>query len=273
MSPLLEVRGLSVVFDTPQGEVHAVREASFSLEPGQVLAIVGESGCGKSALCRAVMGLLPANGRITGGQVLREGEDLVQAGERRLRALRGRFLSLMPQSPMTALDPTQTVGRQIGETVRLHNPKLSRAGRKARAAELLGLVRLDPRVEGQYPHQLSGGMRQRAVLAVALAGEPRILLADEPTTALDVTVQAQILLLLDQLRQRLGMALVLVSHDLGVVARLADCIAVMAQGRVVESGTAEEIFYHPRHPCTRKLLLGSMDTVTKGCGGSRRLGL
>lgn len=253
MSPLLELRGLSVAFDGPQGELPAVRGATLSLEPGQTLALVGQSGCGKSALCRAVMGLLPANGRVTGGSVVARGEDITRAGERRLRALRGRFFSMVLQSPISALSPTLPVEKQVAETVRLHFPGLSRGQVKEQAAQLLELVRLSG-AGGLYPHQLSGGMCQRAVLAIALAGQPQLLLADEPTTALDVTVQAQMLSLLEDLRQRLGMALLLVSHDMGVVARLAHRVAVMHRGRIVEAGTAEEVFYQPRHPCTKRLL-------------------
>lgn len=256
MADVLQVEHLSAVFDTPQGTVQAVRDVSFTVAEGEVLAIVGESGCGKSALCHAVMGLLPRSGRVTAGRIVAGGQDITGYSERQLCALRGDFFSMILQDPMTALDPTMTVGAQIAEAVRLRQPKAKRDEVARRVAELLTLVGIDrPEIrQRQYPHQFSGGMRQRAALAIALAGEPKVLFADEPTTALDVTMQAQILALLQDVQRRLSMATVFVTHDLGVVARIAHRVAVMYAGKIVEIGTAEEIFHDPRHPYTWALL-------------------
>ncbi len=255
MAELLEVKNLSVTYASPQGSVQAVRGVSFSLHPGEVLAVVGESGCGKSAMCRAILHLLPASARVS-GEVLVHGTDILPYGAREMRRLRGSVFSMVFQDPMTALNPTMTVGAQIAEAVRLHDRKAPREAVSARVEELMALVGIDRAAERMhaYPHQFSGGMRQRAVLAIALAGNPQILFADEPTTALDVTIQAQILDLLRDVQQKLGTATVLVSHDLGVVARAADRVAVMYAGRIVEIGTAEEVYYDPRHPYTWALL-------------------
>ncbi len=256
MDKLLEVRGLSVSFRTSAGTVEAVRDVSFDLAPGEILAIVGESGCGKTALCRAVMGLLPKNAGVTAERVALDGTDLLSLRERDMTKLRGRLFSMVLQDPLTALDPTLTVGAQIAEAVLVHELDLKKEAVRRRVTELLDLVGIGEAEARSllYPHQLSGGMRQRAVLAVALAGRPKLLLADEPTTSLDVTVQAQILDLLRDLQAKLGMATVLVSHDLAVVARAADRVAVMYAGKIVETGTAKEVFYDPRHPYTRALL-------------------
>ena len=256
MPELLNVDNLSVSFFTPAGEVQAVRNVSFSLKAGEVLALVGESGCGKTALCRSIMKLLPRTARIKSGSILVNGADITRCGEREMRRLRGRMFSMVFQDPMTALNPAMTVGAQIAEAVRVHRPRLSGDGLRARVAELMELVGIGRPQErmGLYPHSFSGGMRQRAVLAIALAGDPAILFADEPTTALDVTVQAQILDLFRDLQRRLGTASVFVTHDLGVVARVADRVAVMYAGKIVETGTVEEVFYDPRHPCTWGLL-------------------
>ena len=256
MADLLEVNNLSVSFDTPQGEVQAVRNVSLSLRSGEVLAIVGESGCGKTALCRSILKLLPKNGRVKGGTILADGRDITSCGEGEMQKLRGSLFSMVFQDPLTALNPTLSVGAQIAEAVRLHTPSANRQAVRRRVLELMDLVGIpDPEARyGAYPHSFSGGQRQRAVLAIALAGQPKILFADEPTTSLDVTVQAQILDLLRSLQQTLGTGTVLVSHDLGVVARAADRVAVMYAGKIVEVGTAEDIFYDPRHPYTRALL-------------------
>ncbi|MDO5400022.1 MAG: ABC transporter ATP-binding protein [Eubacteriales bacterium] len=256
MSQLLEVNDLRVHIDSPSGVVQAVRGVSFSLAPGEVLGIVGESGCGKSMLCRAIMRLLPRSARIAAGSVTADGKDITGLSEREMGRLRGSLFSMVFQDPMTALNPTVTVGRQIAEAVLVHNPRLPRAKVRARVLELMGLVGIrEPEVRAdQYPCQFSGGMRQRAVMAIALANNPKILLADEPTTALDVTIQAQILDLLRRIQQQLGTATVLVSHDLGVVARAADRVAIMYAGKIVEIGTAEEIYHDPRHPYTWGLL-------------------
>ncbi len=254
MSALLDVQDLSVTFHSPHGLVEAVRGVSFSLQAGEVLAIVGESGCGKSVLCKSIMKLLPESAQITGGRILLKGMDITGYTEREMRRLRGRAFSMLFQDPMTALAPTMTIGRQIGEAVLVHRPRLPRAALRRRVAELLDLVGLDPAAARLCPYALSGGMRQRSVLAVALASEPSLLFADEPTTALDVTIQAQVLDLLRAIQQKLGTATVLVSHDLAVVARAADRVAVMYAGKLVETGTAEEVFYDPRHPYTWGLL-------------------
>ena len=255
MSELLEVKNLSVTYASPRGDVQAVRGVSFSVRPGEVLAVVGESGCGKSAMCRAILHLLPGSARVE-GEVLAGGVDIARYSEREMRRLRGQLFSMVFQDPMTALNPSMTVGSQIAEAVRVQNPGASRKTVSARVEELLALVGIERAAERMalYPHQLSGGMRQRVVLAIALAGKPKLLFADEPTTALDVTIQAQILDLLRDVQQKLGTATVLVSHDLGVVARVADRVAVMYAGRIVELGTAEEVYYDPRHPYTWALL-------------------
>ena len=251
---LLNIDHFSVCLDTPSGTVQAVRDVSLTLHEGEVLALVGESGCGKSMLCRSIMKLLPQNARITSGNITVNGVDITTYRERDMRRLRGKVFSMIFQDPLTALDPAMPVGRQITEAVRTHRGRMERSAVDSRVAELLALVGVEPRQGVQYPHQLSGGQRQRCLMAMALAGEPKILLADEPTTALDVTVQAQILDLLRDIQQRLHTSTILVSHDLGVVARAADRVAIMYAGRIVEIGTAEEVYYDPRHPYTKGLL-------------------
>ena len=256
MAELLEVKNLSVSFDTPLGELQAVRDVSFTLHEGEVLAVVGESGSGKSVLCKAIMKLLRKDARIKGGNILVDGVDITNYRPRDMERLRGKLFSMVFQDPMTSLNPTIAIGEQIAEAVRVHNRKLSRDQVHRRVIELMELVGIDAPESryGLYPYNFSGGMRQRSVLAIALASNPRILFADEPTTALDVTIQAQILDLLRDVQQKLGTATVLVSHDLGVVARVADRVAVMYAGRIVEIGTTEEIFYDPRHPYTWGLM-------------------
>ena len=256
MAELLEVKNLSVSFDTPRGELQAVRDVSFDLHEGEVLAVVGESGSGKSVLCKAIMKLLRKDARIKGGNILVDGVDITNYRPRDMERLRGKLFSMVFQDPMTSLNPTIAIGEQIAEAVRVHNRKLSRDQVHRRVIELMELVGIDAPESryGLYPYNFSGGMRQRSVLAIALASNPRILFADEPTTALDVTIQAQILDLLRDVQQKLNTATVLVSHDLGVVARVADRVAVMYAGRIVEIGTIEEIFYDPRHPYTWGLM-------------------
>ena len=256
MAELLEVKNLSVSFDTPRGELQAVRDVSFDLHEGEVLAVVGESGSGKSVLCKAIMKLLRKDARIKGGSILVDGVDITAYRPRDMERLRGKLFSMVFQDPMTSLNPTIAIGEQIAEAVRVHNRRLSRDAVHRRVIELMELVGIDAPESryGLYPYNFSGGMRQRSVLAIALASNPRILFADEPTTALDVTIQAQILDLLRDVQQKLGTATVLVSHDLGVVARVADRVAVMYAGRIVEIGTTEEIFYDPRHPYTWGLM-------------------
>lgn len=255
-SEVLEIKNLSVSIDSPGGTVQAVRDVSLTLHKGEVLAIVGESGCGKSILCRSVMKLLPLHARIVQGSIVADGVDITQYSERDMVKLRGKLFSMIFQDPMTALDPTMTIGAQIAEAVLAHHKKLPKKEVYRRVVELMELVGIrQPRERYRlYPYNFSGGMRQRSILAMALAGSPKILLADEPTTALDVTIQAQILDLLRDIQTKLGTATLLVSHDLSVVARAADRVAIMYAGKIVETGTAEEIYYDPRHPYTWGLL-------------------
>src|SRR5215813_14237174 len=233
---LLIVRDLSVSFETRDGTVRAVNDVSFSLEAGKVLALLGESGSGKSVTLRAILGLHQGANAQAKGEVIVKGQDVNRLGERAREALRGGVVSLVFQEPMTALDPVYTIGEQIAETLVQHRPQLDRAAVRRRARELLDLVQVPSpeRCLASYPHEISGGMRQRAMIAIALACEPELLLADEPTTALDVTVQAQILWLLRDLQKRLDLAVIFVTHDLGVAAEIADAAAVMYAGRIVE---------------------------------------
>lgn len=265
MENILELKSLTVSIDSPMGKVEAVRGVSLALRPGEILAIVGESGCGKSMLCRSIMKLLPRSARIEGGQIIANGADITGYSQRDMNQLRGKLFSMVLQDPMTALDLTQTVEAQIAEAVRVHSPRLDRQAVHRRVMELMELVGIpQPEKRGKlYPYHFSGGQRQRVVMAIALAADPKILLADEPTTALDVTVQAQILDLLKDIQHRLHTATILVSHDLGVVARAADRVAIMYAGRIVEIGTAEEIYYDPRHPYTWGLMR-SLPALAKG---------
>ena len=255
MEHLLELQNLHVSYHTPRGTVQAVRGVDLTLDSGEVLAVVGESGCGKSALLKAVMRLLPENASVT-GKILVNSADIAPYPEKQLQKLRGSLFSMVFQDPMTALNPSMTIGSQIAEAVLVHEPKISKDALRARVLELMELVEIDKPMERMklYPHNFSGGMRQRAVMAIALAARAKILLADEPTTALDVTIQAQILDLLRNLQKKLHTATILVSHDLGVVARAADRVAVMYAGKIVEIGTAEEVYYDPRHPYPGALL-------------------
>ena len=253
---ILEVRDLRISFGTYAGEVQAVRGATFDLRRGETLAVVGESGSGKSVAARSIMRLNPeANTIVGGGEILLEGEDLLKLPEKRMQEVRGPKIAMVFQDPMTSLDPTMKVGKQIEESLKKHL-KLSKARARERSVELLKLVGIPNPEERlrQYPHQFSGGMRQRVVIAIALACDPQILIADEPTTALDVTIQAQILELMRDLQDRLGMSVILITHDLGVVASTAHRIAVMYGGKIVETGTVREIFYNPQMPYTWGLL-------------------
>ena len=265
MEPLLKIENLSVGIHSPMGKVQAVRNVSFELYPGEVLAIVGESGCGKSMLCKAVMKLLPKSAEIEAGKICANGADITAYSHRDMRKLRGKLFSMIFQDPMTALNPTVPIGKQIAEAILIHEPKLHKEDVYNRVISLMELVGIQQPHERYklYPYNFSGGMRQRSVMAIALAASPKILLADEPTTALDVTIQAQILDLLKELQTKLGTATVLVSHDLGVVARCADRVAIMYAGKIVEIGTAEEIYYDPRHPYTWGLMQ-SLPALNKG---------
>ncbi len=252
---VLEVNNLHTSFFTDVGEVKAVNGISFNLEPGKTLGIVGESGSGKSVTAYSIMQILAQTGRITEGEVKYKGQDITKFSEKEMQSFRGSKCSIIFQDPMTSLNPVFTVGYQLEEAIMLHTNK-TKAEAKQRAVELLSLVGVnDPEKRlKQYPHEHSGGMRQRDMIAMALACEPDILIADEPTTALDVTIQAQILDLMKELQEKLGMAIIMVTHDLGVIASMCDEIIVMYGGRVCERGTADDIFYHPAHEYTKGLL-------------------
>ncbi len=252
---ILEVKDLHTTFTTDKGEVHAVNGINFNLEPGKTLGIVGESGSGKSVSAYSIMQILADNGKVSSGEVLYKGENIVNWDTKKMAGFRGKCCSIIFQDPMTSLNPVFTVGYQLEEAVLLHTDRTKKEA-KARAIEMLSLVGVnepEKRVK-QYPHELSGGMRQRVMIAMALACEPDILIADEPTTALDVTIQAQILELMQSLQKKLGMAIIMVTHDLGVIASMCDEIIVMYGGRVCERGTADDIFYRPAHEYTKGLL-------------------
>ncbi|MFC4075665.1 ABC transporter ATP-binding protein [Salinithrix halophila] len=256
MKTILEINDLHVSFQTYAGEVKAVRGVNLRLEKGETLAIVGESGSGKSVTAQSVMRLIPSPpGRIKKGEILFDGRDLTKATEKEMFKIRGSEIGMIFQDPMTSLNPTMTVGRQITEGLMWHQ-KFSQAEANKRAVEMLRLVGIPTpeRRAGQYPHQFSGGMRQRAMIAIALACNPKILIADEPTTALDVTIQAQILELMTELQHKTETAIILITHDLGVVAETAQRVAVMYGGKVVETGRVDDIFYQPRHPYTWGLM-------------------
>ncbi|AYV68566.1 MULTISPECIES: ABC transporter ATP-binding protein [Niallia] len=262
MSKLLEVKDLRVSFNTYNGEVQAVRGVSFDLNKGETLAIVGESGSGKSVTSNAIMRLLPEpQSVIKTGEILFEGEDLVKKSKKEMQKIRGKDISMVFQDPMSSLNPTMKIGNQIMEGLIKHQ-NMNKSDAKKRALELLELVGIpQPEVRiNQFPHQFSGGMRQRVVVAIALACNPKILIADEPTTALDVTIQAQILELMKDIQKKTDSAIIFITHDLGVVANVADRVAVMYAGKIVEIGTVDDIFYNPKHPYTWGLI-GSMPTL------------
>jgi oligopeptide transport system ATP-binding protein len=256
LPPLLEVRNLRTEFRTGVGVVRAVDGVSYSVDPGETVAVVGESGSGKSVGALSILRLIPSPpGRIVGGEVMFAGRDLMKLNDEEMREVRGGEIGMVFQEPMTSLNPVLTIGRQITEMVEQHRGG-DRAAAEKRALELLGLVGIGDahRRLKQYPHQLSGGMRQRVMIAIALACEPKLIIADEPTTALDVTIQAQILELMQNLTHRLGVALIVITHNLGIVARYAHRVNVMYAGRIVESGSAAEIYHRPHHPYTMALL-------------------
>ena len=266
MNKVLDVQNLHVSFDTYAGEVKAVRGVTFSLSEGEVLAIVGESGCGKSGTAQTIMKLNPMPpARIKEGSVQLGEHDIVAANEKEMQKIRGKEVSMIFQDPMTCLNPTKPVGKQIVEAIQ-HHRHLSKAEAKAEAIKYLSLVNIPNPEERakQYPHEFSGGMRQRAMIAMALSCNPKLLIADEPTTALDVTIQAQILQLIRDLQKELGMSVIYITHDLGVVANVADRVAVMYAGQIVEYGTVEEIFYDAWHPYTWALLQALPQLGTKG---------
>src|SRR5687767_2806439 len=253
--PLLEVRDLNVAFDTERGQLRPVRDVSFSIHPAQTVALVGESGCGKSVTALSILQLIPQPpGRFLGGQVLLQGRDLLALNDRNMRAVRGKDIAMIFQEPMTSLNPVYTIGDQIVEAVMLHQKVNSKRAYEIAEDALKDVGIADPRRRlDEYPHQMSGGMRQRVMIAMALSCQPKLLIADEPTTALDVTIQAQILELLRKLQREKGMAVLLITHDLGVVAENADWVNVMYASRIVESATVEELFDHPQHPYTEGL--------------------
>ncbi|MDO4982771.1 MAG: ABC transporter ATP-binding protein [Eubacteriales bacterium] len=263
---ILDINDLHLSFFTPVGEVKGLNGVTFSMEEGEVLGIVGESGSGKSVTAYSIMGLIQYPGKIVGGTVSFNGHEVEKMTEKELRKMRGNEVSIIFQDPMTSLNPVYTVGNQIEEVILLHTDR-NREQARARAKELLELVGInepEKRLK-QYPHELSGGMRQRVMIAIALACEPKLLIADEPTTALDVTIQAQILELMQELRKKLGMSIIMITHDLGVVASMCEKIAVMYAGHIVEYGTTDEIFYHPSHEYTKGLInsIPRLDVETK----------
>ena len=258
---MLEVTDLRTSFFTPAGEVKAVNGVSFNLDHGKVLGIVGESGSGKSVTAYSIMQILEKTGKIVGGSIKFNGQELVGVGEKGMKSIRGNKISIIFQDPMTSLNPTYTIGHQLMEAIMLHTPR-NKQQAKERAIEMLRLVNVNEPEKrmNQYPFEFSGGMRQRVMIAMALACEPDILIADEPTTALDVTIQAQILELMQSLQKELGMAIIMITHDLGVVAQMCDEVIVMYAGSICEQGSADEIFYNPKHEYT-KGLMRSIPTV------------
>lgn len=264
MEKLLEVKNLCVNFGTYGGEVKAVRGVTFDLHKGETLAIVGESGSGKSVACKTIMRILSSNGYIKDGQILFDGKDLTKISEKDMEKVRGKDIAMIFQDPMTSLNPTMTIGKQIMEPIIKHQG-FSKEDARKRAIELIELVGISDAEKRfkQYPHQFSGGMRQRIVIAISLACNPKVLIADEPTTALDVTIQAQILELIKDLQEKTGVAVIFITHDLGVVANMADRVAVMYAGKIIEYGTSDDIFYDPKHPYTWGLL-GSRPTLDIG---------
>ncbi|GFO69171.1 dipeptide/oligopeptide/nickel ABC transporter ATP-binding protein [Geomonas limicola] len=265
MAALLEITGLSTRFKLPGGELRAVEGVDLTLEPGETLALVGESGCGKSMTAASIMRLVPPPGRIVSGSIRFKGEDLLQLPEDQMRNVRGNRIAMVFQDPMTSLNPVFTIGNQIAEGLRLHRG-LSKKLAEDEAVEMLSLVGIPAPRERlkDYPHQLSGGMRQRVMIAMALTCRPELVIADEPTTALDVTIQAQILELLDRLKEETGMGLILITHNLGIVAERAHRTAIMYAGEIVESAPTDELFGNPLHPYTRGLLASLPENAQPG---------
>ncbi len=261
MEKVLEMKNLNISFDTYAGKVCAIRGVDLELYEGETLAIVGESGSGKSVTSRAIMKLLSNNANIDSGEIIYKKENLVEKSEKEMRRIRGKEIAMIFQDPMTSLDPTMPIGKQVAESLLKHKKVSKKEGLQAalELLELVGIPDAEKRLKS-YPHQFSGGQRQRIVIAIALICYPEILIADEPTTALDVTIQAQILELLKEIQAKMNTSIIFITHDLGVVANIADRVAVMYAGRIVEVGTAEEVFYNPQHPYTWGLL-GSMPTL------------
>jgi peptide/nickel transport system ATP-binding protein len=263
-APLLSVRDLSVAFHTDDGVVNAVNEVSFDVHPGETLAVVGESGSGKSVSAMALMRLLPSSARIQ-GTIEFDGQDLLALSLRAMRRLQGNDIAMIFQDPMTALNPVFTVGNQLVEAIRIHNPKVSKGAARERAASMLSLVGIpdaNDRLDN-YPHEFSGGMRQRAMIAMGISNEPKLLIADEPTTALDVTIQAQVIEVIKRAQEATGAAMILITHDLGLVAGVAERVQVMYGGRLFETGATETIYYHSRNPYTRGLISSIPSAATR----------
>ena len=259
---ILDVKNLKINFHTYAGDVKAIRDVSFHLNKGETLAIVGESGSGKSVTTKSIMGLLASNAKVVGGSIMFQGQDLLKKSEKEMQKIRGKDIAMIFQDPMTSLDPTMKIGRQIAEPLMVHK-NMDKKKAMAQALEILKLVGITNAEKrfNNYPHQFSGGQRQRIVIAIALVCYPEILIADEPTTALDVTIQAQILNLMKELQEKIETSIIFITHDLGVVAGMADRVAVMYAGQIVEYGTVDEIFYNPKHPYTWGLL-NSMPTLS-----------
>ena len=263
MPLLLEIKDLKTAFDTAQGRIKAVDGVSLKINSGETLGIVGESGCGKTMLAVSIMRLIPANGRIINGEILFSGRDLLKISAEEMRAMRGSEISIIFQEPMTSLNPVCRVGEQIAEAIRLHQHLPAKKAMELSIEQLREVGISDPERRAQdYPHQLSGGMRQRVMVAMAMSCHPKLLLADEPTTALDVTIQAQILDLISDLKEKNSMAVILITHDLGIIAQTAENVAVMYAGKIVENSAVEEIFANPLHPYTK----GLIDSIPAGCG-------
>lgn len=266
--PILEVKNLSITYVTKDfGTCYAINDVSFSLEKGHTIGLVGETGAGKTTIAKGILRLLPVpQGHVTNGTVFFEGEDLYRKSERAMRSIRGKKISMIFQDPMTSLNPIDTVGDQIAEVIRLHN-SVSRKEAYCRAMDSLEMVGISRERAAEYPHQFSGGMKQRVVIAITLACSPELLIADEPTTALDVTIQAQVLDMMNELKARLGTSVILISHDLGVVAEMCDEVAVIYAGEIVEIGTARDVFKHMSHPYT----IGMFDSLPDLNSSSKRL--
>lgn len=266
MANILEVKNLSIDFKTYAGDVHAIRDVSFDLKKGETLAIVGESGSGKSVTVRSIMGLLASNAQIKAGTIQYHGEDLLKKSEKEMDQIRGNDISMIFQDPMTSLDPTMPIGKQVAEPLLIHKTmnKEDAMKRALTVLELVGIPNAKERMK-DYPHQFSGGQRQRIVIAIAIVDYPQVLIADEPTTALDVTVQAQIIDLMKELQRKIETSIIFITHDLGVVAGIADRVAVMYAGKIIEYGLVDEIFYEPKHPYTWGLLnsMPTLDTAGK----------
>lgn len=264
---LLNIKDLTVQFSSDKKIVQAVNHVSLKLNKGETLGLVGETGAGKTTIAKAILQILPTPpAKVTSGEIFFEGEDVLKLPERKMRSIKGNKISMIFQDPMTALNPIMTVGKQIAETIRLHN-KMTRAEAEIEAVKMLEMVGIPGERFGEYPHQFSGGMKQRVVIAMALACKPELLLADEPTTALDVTIQAQVLEMMNKLKEELGTSVLLITHDLGVIAEMCEKVAVIYAGEVVEYGTAEDIFDHPSHPYT----LGLFDSLPKLDSHDKRL--